>query len=1018
MLHRLIIRKLSFIFLLFTLVFSFNSCENPFIIKLLDPLAQEKGIVNPKGIKIKMILIAGGSFEMGDVKNEGFNDEIPVHTVTLSSFYMSKYEVTRAQYQAVMGKIPFMYDMYAVNGEVKGNHPVEYVNWYEAIVFCNKLSMAERLSPAYSVSNSTNPANWGAVPDGFNDIEAWDVVEVAGSNGYRLPTEAQWEYAAKGGNGSPGHYTYAGSDIANDVAWYLENNLGYGYPREVGKKKPNGLGLYDMSGNVWEWCWDWYGSYSSDSQTNPTGADSEYGHGRVYRGGSISDDEQYLHSTCRDNLYPSGRHHGIGFRVVRPADSSAADSALYTVTFDANGGSGTVQPMTVKDGGIITLPDGSGFSRTDYVFEGWSTDANGIGTIYTAGRTYMPVGSIIFYAIWDKREIIEELQLNNGWLALFEFKLPAGKTWGDYTKLTADYKIEDITTQIRARVYGNYVKEELDTVRIGTFFPDYGNPINIAVVGSWPGGSLGRWLMSNQFAGLESVEFIFRSFASPEPEDGAWFTVDYGKPGTSPAYPHAQWNGGVFTGGDNANPENAIDGRVPAASDAGPLYLALGLTWVTDSVVVSQIKNVKLVGVKGTDDVVGKPLYFKDGDNLYRAYAGQFSGGNGGNTNNGKPGWKIISGADKIAVIDYVRPPAIIQIKFDANYPNNDPKPDLNPVRMYPGDTLTNDNLSAPAFPPTPPTAHLAAWLFKGWYTAKTGGTKIAAFSGINGSIFNKDTTLYAQWEEVTFLFDMVYVPGGTFQMGDVKNEGPYYEKPVHTVTLSSFYMSRYEITQAHYWTVMGNNPSSFSSTSASDEVKWNLPVDKVSWFAAIVFCNKLSILEGLSPAYSISGSTNPTLWGTIPPYSNNDAWNAVEIVADSTGYRLPTEAQWEYAAKGGNGSPGNYTYSGSDNVDYVGWYYGNSSQTHEVGKKAPNVLGLYDMTGNVREWCWDWYSYDYYSDSPANDPMGPDFGNYRVLRGGSWSDSVEYWSLHTASRDESGTSTGNNNFGFRVVRP
>jgi len=210
-------------------------------------------------VEIEMINVPGGSFQMGNPDSSvGGSDERPVRTVTLTGFYMSKTEVTQAQYQAVMGSNP------ASGYGVGGNYPVYYVSWYDALVFCNKLSIAKGLTPAYRINNSTDPTAWGSVPTSTN--ATWNAVEiVSGSTGYRLPTEAQWEYAAKGGNGSPGNYTYSGSNTVGDVAWYTNNSGSGTHP--VGTKAANGLGLYDMSGNVYEWCWDWYGSYPS------TGAD-------------------------------------------------------------------------------------------------------------------------------------------------------------------------------------------------------------------------------------------------------------------------------------------------------------------------------------------------------------------------------------------------------------------------------------------------------------------------------------------------------------------------------------------------------------------------------------------------------------------------------------------------------------------------------------------------------------------------------------------------------------------------
>lgn len=232
------------------------------------------------------VLVRGGTFRMGSAN--GDDDEKPVHSVTVSSFYISKYEVTQAEYEAVMEKNPSN-----TSHGIGDNSPVNQVSWNEAVEFCNKLSLKEELTPVYSGSGNNISMNVNA-------------------NGYRLPTEAEWEYAARGGNSSLG-YTYSGSNTIGNVAWYSSNSGKKVNP--VGGKQANELGLYDMTGNVWEWCWDWYGNYSSGSQTDPTGKSS--GSGRVDRGGSWYLNASYSRSAHRNNLPPSFRNRNIGFRLVR-----------------------------------------------------------------------------------------------------------------------------------------------------------------------------------------------------------------------------------------------------------------------------------------------------------------------------------------------------------------------------------------------------------------------------------------------------------------------------------------------------------------------------------------------------------------------------------------------------------------------------------------------------------------------------------------------------------------------------
>ena len=249
--------------------FAVNSSSRSVSVTLQEvPNRFSNGVLTIKGVNYEMVWVDGGTFRMGATSEQGsyvYSDEKPVHSVTLSGYYIGKTEVTQALWKAVMGSNPSYW---------KGdNLPVEQVSWVDCQEFIRKL-------------NALNGQN------------------------FRLPTEAEWEFACRGGNNSRG-YKYSGSNYIDNVAWYRDNSGDKTHP--VATKSPNELGIYDMIGNVWEWCSDRYGKYSSGAQTNPKGPYD--GSPRVRRGGNWNDNAMGSRSSCRSFDSPGSRSNCLGLRL-------------------------------------------------------------------------------------------------------------------------------------------------------------------------------------------------------------------------------------------------------------------------------------------------------------------------------------------------------------------------------------------------------------------------------------------------------------------------------------------------------------------------------------------------------------------------------------------------------------------------------------------------------------------------------------------------------------------------------
>ena len=337
---------------------------------------------------------------------------------------------------------------------------------------------------------------------------------------------------------------------------------------------------------------------------------------------------------------------------------------------------------------------------------------------------------------------------------------------------------------------------------------------------------------------------------------------------------------------------------------------------------------------------------------------------------------------------------------------------------------VTYSSKIAEPFMPPLASSDTASWSFLRWdYSTDGSGNRETLRPWNFEDPVTENVVLYARW--VPPVPDMVWVPRGSFVMGESGVSGSpaaYHAYPTRTVTMDGFYIGRNLVTQEEYERVMSGNPFGVTSRPSQFQAgQPTRPVERVSWYDALAFANALSDSKGLWRVYNISVTDIATTMGIT-----NISRAIVDVDWNRSGFRLPTEAEWEFAARGGNGSPNGFVYAGSNNADDVAWFNANSgSQTRPVGTKQPNALGIFDMNGNVSEWCWDLFdSYkNMIRDIPAaelnNNPKGaharPDLAEERVRRGGSWNNVAG--NVRSVVRNSAAPDSANWVIGFRLAR-
>ncbi len=964
------------------------------------------------------VLVEGGTFTMGDTWGDGDDDEKPTHQVTFTyDLYIGKYETTFDEYDAfceATGR-----NKPGDEGWGRGQRPVINVSWWDAIAYCNWLSEKEKLPKAYDDEGNLLDQ------DGKITTDPSKVV------GYRLPTEAEWEYAARGGNKSKG-YKYAGSSTVGDVAWY-DSNSG-NKTQEVGKKAPNELGLYDMSGNVWEWCSDWYGSYSSSAQTNPY--NSTAGSSRVVRGGSWLGNATLVRVAFRSGNSPSSTGRGLGFRICRtvpyegenrpplapynPRDEASIwgtsvtlswdsydpddDTMTYDIYFDTN-----ANPTTkVSSNQVENTLNRSNLSYgTTYYWKVVVKDSKGAAT----------EGSIWRFTTSTTPE---------GMVLVEKGSFTMGDTWGDgYSGEKPTHKVTftyDFYIGKYETTFDEYDAFCVATGRNKTGDEGWGRANRPVINVSWNDAiDYCNWLSKK-----EGIPKAYDDEGNLLDKDGKITTdpskvVGYRLP-TEAEWEYAARGGNKSKGYKYSGSDNVHD-----------------VAWCWQS--MTQEVGKKAPNELGLYDMSGNVWEWCSDwygsyssslqTNPYNSTAGygRVDRGGSGNDkavnvrvalrNDGSPtgaggaiGFRICrtapyEGGNRPPLASYNPSPSDESIIVGAtsvtlSWDSYDPDDDTMTYDIY-FDTNANPTtkVSSNQVENTLNRSNLSYGTTYYWKVVVK-DSKGATTEGPVWRFTTQSAPTASSYTPSNIVPQMILVEKGSFTMGDTWGNGESDEKPTHKVTFTyNFYIGKYETTFDEY----------DAFCEATDRIKpededWGRgtrPVINVTWWDAIAYCNWLSEKEKLPKAYDNNGNL-----------LDKDG----RITTDITkvlGYRLPTEAEWEYAARGGNKSRG-YQYAGSSTVGDVAWYKDNSGgKTQEVGKKAPNELGLYDMSGNVWEWCSDLYGN--YSSSAQTNPYNNNStaDSSRVNRGGSWYYSATY--VRVAYRDYYSPTRTYYRLGFRICR-
>ena len=876
-------------------------------------------------VKLKMIRIKPGTFTMGSPKGEsGRSDDEVQHQVTLTKdYWLGKYEVTQAQYKAIMGINP------SRNYGIGDNYPVYYVSWKDAMTFCSKLTEIERKA--------------GRLPEGYE---------------YTLPTEAQWEYACRAGtttalnSGKNLTSTSSACSNVNEVGWYLYNSNLESHP--VGQKKSNAWGLYDMHGNVCELCRDSRVAYTTNPMTDPIGNDASNGE-KALKGEGYRSDTQYCRSAVRNSVTSTTfRDQYVGFRVALSVVSSQKGRSIS--------GSGSTKNLTYqwyKDGNII-----KGATNPNYRINNVKPSDAGRYTVKVCNQAGCVTSKEAVLEIKGRIRIVEQPEsqtINEGSTVTFSVTV----TGTSITPLYQWYKDGEI---IKRAIGSSYTIRHVKLSDVGKYHVKVINDMGDVI---------------SEKADLKVNEKI-RITKQPESQtinEGSTVTFSVTVTGTDPQY---QWykdekiirkaTDSIYTilhtknkdvGKYKVKIHNSI-GKVFSEEADLKVNEKSRITEQPKSQTVKEGDTVTFsVTVIGTD-----PQYqwYKDGEAIEGAIGSEYIIEEVISENAGTYSVRVSNELSD----DVVSEMATLTIDVDSQNMNSPEEEESEAPLVIISQSEDNPEEEQPEDEGQPEKT-VNKFKDAGENQSKDQSLK----EGNSGAIIVK------REGEPDIVIDMIWIKvKPTFLMGSPENElGCGDNETQHPVILTkNYWLGKYEVTQAQYMAITGENPSGF--------VGDNNPVERVSWNDAMEFCVKLTEIAGKA-----------------------------KVLPEGYKFMLPTEAQWEYACRADTVTALNNGKDLTDEFecpesDEVAWYWSNSEDsTHSAGQRKPNAWGLYDMHGNVWEWCLDGFT-DFGKETVI-DPYHKE-DSCRVVRGGGWHSDA--YSCRSASRDKSEPSARDDIYGFRLT--